>query len=677
DELQRLLQGGTAALPKDSPDVALYAQLTSLSGPLMMTALQSALARPADNASAGESKFGVDPKLFGDRPSGLKVDAASLCMSAPQVLEIRVPAALVAGAEFVTTGMLHPQGGQAGTVQLQLLSSSPRETGLVPGTPILAQAGSESLARIELALSEFRDLFPAALCYTQIVPVDEVVTLSLFFREDQQLRRLMLNEEETARLDRLWNELFFVAQEPIQLVTAYDQLVEFATQDRPDLAGSLKALHDPIYDRATKFREQLQASEPAQLEALVAFANQAYRRPLTNPEAQQLRALYGSIRAQGLSHDEALRLTLARVLVSPAFLYRLETPGPGNKAAAVSDAELANRLSYFLWSSQPDAELRALATAGKLSDPTVLAAQTRRMLRDPKARRLATEFACQWLHIYDFDHLDEKSERHFPTFAGLRGAMYEESILFFTDLFQNDRSLLNIVDADYTYLNQELAAHYGIPNVQGAEWRRVEGVKQYARGGVLTQATALSKQSGASRTSPILRGNWLSEVVLGEKLPKPPKDVPQLADSIPEGLTERQLTERHVSDASCAKCHQRIDPFGYALESYDAIGRFREKDASGLMVSTKTVLPGGKAIEGLPGLRSYLLTDRKAAFVRQFDRKLLGYALGRSIQLSDEPLLTEMQAALDKHDYRVGAVVEMIVLSPQFRMIRGRDQATE
>ena len=255
----------------------------------------------------------------------------------------------------------------------------------------------------------------------------------------------------------------------------------------------------------------------------------------------------------------------------------------------------------------------------------------------------------------------------------MRDDLYEESIRFFTDLFQNDGSVLSLLDADHTFLNEELAKHYGISGVAGNEWRRVEGVKQYSRGGILTLGATLAKQSGASRTSPILRGNWLSEVVLGEKLPRPPKNVPQLADEAPAGLTERQLIERHSSDAACAKCHARIDPFGFALESFDAIGRLREKDAGGLAIDTRTMLPDGTKLEGVSGLKNYLLTARRDAFLRQFNRKLLGFALGRSVQLGDESLLAEMQSELAAHDYRVQSAVEAIVTSRQFREIRGRD----
>jgi hypothetical protein len=297
------------------------------------------------------------------------------------------------------------------------------------------------------------------------------------------------------------------------------------------------------------------------------------------------------------------------------------------------------------------------------------------MLRDPRVRRLATEFACQRLHIYDFDSLDEKSERHFPTFVELRDDIYEESIQFFTDVFQHDRSLDELLDSDHAFLNEALAKHYGIPGVTGDEWRRVDGVKAHSRGGILGQASTLAKQSGASRTSPILRGNWVSEVLLGEKLPRPPKDVPPLPADETEtaGLTVRQLVEKHSSDPKCAICHRRIDAYGFALEAYDAIGRRRERDAGDRPIDTKATAMDGTELVDLDGLRKYLLTTRRDAFVRQFSRKLLGYALGRSVQLSDEPLLAAMQKTLTSSGGRIGDAVQQIVASRQFREIRGRD----
>jgi hypothetical protein len=676
-ELQQLLQQGPGSLAADAPDAVLHRQLTSFGGPIFAAALKAIATAPAAGVEPVSSEVGLPASLFGRHPEGHTVPPDSLCLSAPTELQIRLPAELVAGAEFVTTARLHAAGNGAGSVQLRVQTTPLEGTGLVSTTPILVKDGSSAQARIIAALDQYRDLFPPVLCYIQIVPVDEVVTLTLFHREDEHLRRLMLDDAEAAELDRLWDELLYIAREPLELVTAFQQLAEFATQDRPDLVKAFEPLRQPIQERADRFRQRLVDTEPAQLDAVLRLAELAFRRPLADTETQQLRAFYGQLRQQELSHDDALRLTLARVLVAPEFLYRAERPGPGTVAGPVTDWELASRLSYFLWSSLPDDELRSLAAAGRLSDPDVLTAQTRRMLRDPRSRRLATEFACRWLHIHGFDRHDEKSERQFPTFAGLRDDMYEEAVRVFTDFFQNNGSVLNLIAGDQTFLNEDLARHYGVPNVTGPEWRRVDGVRAHHRGGVLTLAATLATQSGASRTSPILRGNWVSEVLLGEKLPRPPKNVPPLDDVVPEGLTERQLIERHSRDAACAKCHARIDPLGFALEQFDAIGRYREQNAAGLPIDARTQLADGTALDGVAGLQNYLLHTRREAFLRQFHRKLLGYALGRSVLLSDEPLLEELQGVAEKHDYRIGTIVETMVLSPQFRQIRGRDQVDE
>jgi len=431
-------------------------------------------------------------------------------------------------------------------------------------------------------------------------------------------------------------------------------------------------MRQPIHDGAAAFRNLLLDSEPRHMDALLAFANRAYRRPLSSSEQDELRSLYRSLRQKALSHEEAFRATLARVFVAPSFLYRLEKAAPGSTPGPVSDYELATRLSYFFWSSAPDERLLALASAGQLHSDEVLAAEARRMLQDPRIRRMATQFACAWLHIHDFDSLDEKSERHFPTFTHLRSAMYEESIRFFTDLFQRDASVLNILNADYTFVNEDLARHYGIPGIVGPEWRRVDGVKQYSRGGILGFSAILAKQSGASRTSPILRGNWLSEALLGDKLPRPPKGVPPLPpDEARESLTVRQLVEKHSSDPKCYHCHRRIDGYGYALESFDAIGRARTKDLADRPIDTHATLFDGTAVDGFHALNEYLLSKKRDAFLQQFCRKLLGYSLGRGVILSDRPLIAEMQNQLRQKDFRFSAAVESILRSKQFREIRG------
>ncbi len=679
----------------DGPDAALYRQLTSLAGPLFSGA-------PAQRSAVEKSapgSWGLDAALFGkhpdaNAPSGTAIDAESLCVQAPSVIEVRLPADLVAGSELVTTGLLEKSTGREGSVQLQVATTRPqppsglRPSGTTVGTangtwssnnqtvsyaaPVVVNEGSQARKRFAACYDEFREMFPAALCYTKIVPVDEVVTLTLFHREDDYLSRLILDDAQKARLDRLWDELHFVSQDALKLVDAFDQLWQFATQDADPAA--FEPLRKPINDRATAFRKLLIDAEPRQVDALVEFAARAYRRPLTSDEADKLRKLYRSLREQELSHDEAFRFTLARVFVAPAFLYRLEEPPDGTTAAPVSDWELASRLSYFLWSSQPDDELRAAAAAGRLHERDVLAGQAKRMLADPRMRRLASEFACQWLHIYEFDALDEKSEQQFPEFAGLRGAMYEEAILFFTDLFQRDGSLLEVLNADHTFMNEALARFYGIEGITGPQWRRVDELKHHGRGGVLGLAATLAKQSGASRTSPILRGTWICEVLLGEKLPKPPKGVPVLPDNETnaDGLTVRQMVARHTSDAKCQGCHQKIDPYGFALEAFDAIGRRRDVDLGKRPIDSKAILPDGSEVDGLAGLRGYLLEKRRDAFLRQFCRKLLGYALGRAVQLSDEPLLGELREQLARNDYRFSVTINSIIQSRQFREIRGK-----
>jgi hypothetical protein len=669
-QIQELLRsdGGKAAVAPS--DQILYQQLTSLGGPLMGAAMRDALTKADQMQNESDRRYGLDRSLFGKLPDGSGIDAASLAVQAPAVIEIRLPRELAAGAELITAASLHPTLGREGTVQVQLLSQLPTSPiGLTSAVPVLVQEGSASKKRFEQSFNDFRNLFPIALCYTKIVPVDEVVTLTLFYREDQYLQSLMLNEDEKKELERRWDELHYVSRDALTSVDAYEQLWQFATQDADPSA--FEPLREPILAKAAAFREQLAKSEPTHIDSVVRFASLAYRRPLKDHESAEMVQLYHRLRSQELSHEDSVRLLLSRVLVSSSFLYRAEVPGIGREAVSVSANELASRLSYFLWSSTPDSELHRLASDGTLLDEAVLKQQVVRMLQDPKARRLASEFACQWLHVYDFDSLDEKSESHFPTFASVRSDMYEESIQVFKHHFQMDRPFVELFDSDYTFLNDRLAKHYGIEGVDGSHWRRVDGVRAHHRGGVLSMASALSKQSGASRTSPILRGNWLSEVVLGERLPRPPKNVPQLAETAPDGMTERQMIERHSSDPACSKCHARIDPFGYAMESYDAIGRYRETDANGLPIDTKTQLQDATQLSGIEDLRKYLTHQRRTAIARQFCRKLVGYALGRSIQLSDEPLIQNLTESAVQDSTGLHSIVQQIVTSKQFREIRG------
>ncbi|MDA1164586.1 MAG: DUF1592 domain-containing protein [Planctomycetota bacterium] len=672
DEISRLASSvqsvvtSKAVATLSDPDQKLRDQLTDWKGPLRW-AMSS-----AGTATVENSEFGVDPAVFGKHPNGSPIEASSLCVQAPQILEVRLPAALVSGAEFVVSGELHAATGNAGSVQVQLLTTKPETLLMSPSLPILVREGGAAHRRLEVAMTEFRNLFPAALCYARIVPVDEVVTMTLFFREDDHLKRLMLNNGQAAELDRLWDELFYVAQEPIALTVAFEQIYEFATQDRPDLVKVFGPMRKPINDRANVFRQRLVNTEPAHLADVIDFADRAWRRPLSGDDIEDLTDFYNQLRSSEITHEASIRLTLARILTSPAFLYRREVQPKGTASLPVIGYELASRLSYFLWSSMPDSELIDASDGHSLREDNILKKQTARMLQDPRTRRLAIQFACQWLHLRDFDKNDDKNEKLYPEFAALRGEMYEETVRFFEDMFRHDGSVLGLLNADHTFLNESLAKHYGIENISGGHWRRVEGIQKKGRGGILGMATVLASQSGASRTSPILRGNWIYETLLGERLPRPPATVPQLPESVPTGLTARQLIEQHSSAPSCANCHERIDPYGFALEQFDAIGRLRKT-----AVDTKTTLTEGQAIEGLNGLRDYLLTERRDDVVRQFCRKLLGFALGREVQLSDELLLAEMVRKLEVNQYRFSVAVETIVLSEQFRRVRGKDFSDE
>ncbi|HKD36554.1 MAG TPA: DUF1592 domain-containing protein [Pirellulales bacterium] len=536
---------------------------------------------------------------------------------------------------------------------------------------------AEWRADLDRQLDEFRRVFPIMLCFGKIVPRDpDGITLRLFCREDEPLARLMLTDGERKQLDRVWQELQYVGREAEREREEYPLFMGFASQ--VGLVPKFQPLKEPIKARADEFQKQMIASEAKHLAAVFDFAARAYRRPLAEQEKSELNDLYHALQAKRLNHEEAMRGVLTKVFVSPSFLFHLEQSPPGKEPREVSDWELASRLSYFLWSSLPDDELRQVAASGMLHKPVILEEQTRRMLKDGRVRALAIEFGAQSLHVHGFDEQKEKNERLFPTFdAGLRSAIYEETILFFEDLFQSDRPITDFLDADYTFLNEMLARHYGIPDVAGPQWRRVEGVKKFGRGGVLGLASVQTSQSGASRTSPVLRGNWVVETLLGERMPRPPANVPKLPEEETrgDGLSVRQLVEKHASDAACAVCHVRIDPFGFALESYDAIGRRRDVDLGGAAIDCRVRLKDGTEFEGIDGLRNYLLTKKRDVVIRLFCRRLLGYAIGRATTPSDRPTIDDMIASLDKNDGRLSAAVLAIVRSPQFRLIRGSEFA--
>ena len=551
--------------------------------------------------------------------------------------------------------------------------------------PLIGAPASRRYQEFDRQQREFREVFPRGLCFDAITPLNPgQITLRVYYREDEWLDRLMLSPEERTRLNRTWEELHYIGKDARREHESFDVFLGFTTQVSKEQTAQFEAFREPIRQRAETFEQRLLDSEPHHWKSLLKFARQAWRRPIKTAESKALRKFYEALRADAVSHEAAVRIVLSRILISPHFLYRIEQTQEGNQDAPLTPWELASRLSFFLWSSIPDTPLSNSADRlgtdhewnehQNLKDPASeeLVRQARRMLRDHRVRGLATEFACQWLDLHDFSSYNAKSEAQYPMFVDLRADMYEEVVQFFQDLFRRNGSLLEILDSDHTFVNASLAKHYGWREFTGKGWRQWNGIRRYSRGGVIAMAAVLSKQSGATRTSPVLRGNWIVETLLGEKLPDPPATVPELPDAVNRnGLTVRESTERHVSDPTCAHCHLRIDPFGFALESFDAIGRLREKDLTGKSVDTHVRLPDGTEFTGLDGLRRYLLTQRRDDFVRQFCKKLIGFSLGRSVQLSDKPLMDEMHDQLAANDYRIWSAVETLIRSRQFRYHRG------
>jgi hypothetical protein len=337
----------------------------------------------------------------------------------------------------------------------------------------------------------------------------------------------------------------------------------------------------------------------------------------------------------------------------------------------LSSYALASRLSYFLWASMPDDELLRHAAANDLQNPKVLLAQARRMMKDGRVRGLATEFTGHWLNFSLFETNNSVDRARFPQFNNdLRTAMYEEPIRFVEDTIQNNGSILDLLYGNYTFVNPVLAKHYGIPGVDGSNdhWVRVDNAGQYGRGGILPMAVFMTANSPGLRTSPVKRGNWVVQKVLGIRVPPPPPVVPELpSDESKSDLPVRDMLARHRAVPFCAACHQRFDSFGLAYEGYGPIGDVRTKDLAGRSVDTAVVYPGGVDGVGFEGLRAFIKAHRQDQYVNNFSRKLLAYALNRSLQLSDEGLIDTMQSELVAQNYRFDTLVESIVTSPQFR----------
>lgn len=506
-----------------------------------------------------------------------------------------------------------------------------------------------------------------------------------YHRDDEFLSEYLIDPSTRKTLDDAWTDLLTSFDYHDTFYHFVTQKYEIEDHDRdiseidlqwidaiPSEPGTyIRNLHEG-YHAAT---QSLSAAQDGHLADLLQFTQNAWRRKLSTLEADHILSYYRMLTTEHkLPHDQALRISIARILVSPSFIYRFEKGVKEPLVANASPDELATRLSFFLWSSLPDQELRESATSGILETEEGVQLQLERMLPDPKIRRFATEFFGQWFGFYQFDQFKGVDLERFPQFTSkLSAAMYEEAIAFFEHIVRHDRPIKDLLFADYTFLNSLLASHYEMSPTVAPEdsFVKVDQIKDDHRGGLLQLGAILTATSAPLRTSPVKRGDWILRRVLGTPVPPPPADAGSIPadDILADGLTVRDRLEAHRQDPTCANCHSRIDPLGFALEHFDSVGRWREHYRDGQAIDDAGILSDGSRIQGMNGLHTYL-ADNGETFLRNLTSKLLGYALGRAELISDQPLIDQISQDLNL-DSPFSELVLRIVTSRQFRTKRG------
>jgi hypothetical protein len=630
-------------------------------------------------------------------------------------------ALLVAGEPLPEVPTAAPRGsfftpGSNDTVARQALAKLIKAR-LADQEPLRVPSAADR-ARYEAAFARFANVFPDAFYISERgrffpdLTQDTGRLLSAgyhnvmgYYRDDLPLRELILNDSRIKELETLWQEFDFIGDHTIRTYTQYyfnqsgeilgngresgserpadmaitDSRVIFGLRDKYLAKAAADPANDPLAKSAIEAHyarvnetirvvEKMRAeSEAKHLTALAQFAAKAYRRPLTGAEKDDLHTYYRKIReSEGLTHEEAIRDSVVSVLMSPDFCYRIDLLESRKPAGPLTSQQLANRLSYFLWSSMPDRLGPDTSVTGQ-----ALTAEAKRMLKDPRADRFATEFAGHWLDFRRFEENNTVDRNRFPQFDNaLRQAMFEEPIRYIADVIRNDRSLLDLLYGTHTFVNPVLAKHYGMPAVK--DWTRVDDARQYGRGGLLPMAVFLTQNAPGLRTSPVKRGYWVARKLLGEAIPPPPASVPELPeDEAKSEMPLREALAKHRENASCAACHARFDSLGLAFEGYGPIGEKRSKDLAGRPIDARAAFPDREEREGLDGVLAYIKAKREKDFLDNFCRKLLAYSLGRSLQLSDENTIERMRARLAATGNRFAPLVEVIVTSQQFLNKRG------
>ena len=690
---------------------------------------------------------------FGRHPKGRDVDADSIVVQAPALIEIPLDEDLrrhINNRHLLTQCELDPEHSREGAVLVQQFSGKSLDDASRTQPELLMYGDSQLAGKLAASGERFCNAFPNRFFY-----VDNRRGLAAgfhlvegFFRDDQPLVEKVLSDAERQELDQLWEELHFVTNSAEVLIRGFvwferserhvlhDERFDFLRSEDPQLVEDelLTKFERIYYDRLNvkldeeaetvtprnpddeKFRiihrffnqirsglarrrELLKLAEQVALQDLEDIARRAYRRMLNPQDVVSLRNLYSKLRSQGQGIEEACRGVVTAILMSPDFCYHFTDVPSGRNVTPIADSALASRLSYFLWSSIPDDELIQLGWQRRLRDQQTLLAQTRRMLKSPRIEAFSREFLGQWLRYRDYLDKDPINAGTFPGYTEeLREAMFEEPVRLATWLIREDRPVTELLTSDVTFVNGVLASHYGRDisdryrtevaqwttkqrqrgvsqsTQPDALWHRVSGLREAGRGGLFGMGVVLTKNSAGERTSPVKRGFWTVHHLLGQHFPPPPADVPELPPGEKEATkTIRELMAEHTVNPNCAICHVHFDGVGLALEGFDPIGRARTKDLGGRQIDNVAELPNGTTAEGIPGLIDYIDEHRRKDFIRTLCRKFLGYALGRSVLLSDQPLLAEMESALEKNDYRFSVLFETVVTSPQFRNQRGRD----